>query len=831
MSNRRVVLGRWWLLLGVLAGGMGMAPTRASADNPTKWCVMAYMNAAHGPHESPGAEPLEAYAIRDIFQMQRAIRSLDPKNSVADPTIRVFVQFNRHKPKAPEVTPTWDSTLDNDYDGCHRFELTWTNPATLAVDSIPSDDLTKKTALQVSGTPIDMTQPQNLQDFIVWSQTQCPDADHYLLVMWNPVSDWVTPQTVVTPAAAYNGYGATPKDCGQPMTIYQLTEGVTGAREVTGKRIELIYFDAPQVATMENLYSMTHFVTLDWAGNVLSVTPIDLCDWIVASELATPKVGADYSMIIKDLWDNAKLGPRAVGELMALDTENSLSAPDPAPCQSDVWGAKTRLRPMQYQYGVFDMSQVSTFTDRLNDFAIELSNEFEADPNGPLPVNILTWYELSLVPNYHPTACYPQTTVTSDNTDTIDLMAFAAHAYWRGADPNLRAAASALFQAELQAEPTVHSAGPAGIVNGVSIYYPCNLMPYGDYFGKPMSKTLDWCYWLTHAPLGYGIGFAPDAYDLDGDAVNAYDAFYYDNYVNTPGDLNQGYMGKHWFYSADDTDCFQFWPLPMATYVIQAINTGPWFDGRLYVQSPDGTFAEGGIGGGQEMVWGSAVGGRAILVVVQNDETGLPNPYGGRTYYDLEVIGDSFHDVPLDSWAAQAVFACTEAGIVQGSGGSYLPGSNVTRDEMATFMARALCRGDANVPDGPATPSFSDVPASHWAYKYVEYCKQAGVVQGSGNTYDPEATVNRGQMATFLARALCGGDAAVPAPTPYSLFADVTETYWAHKYIDYCFRNGLAQGYGDRTYQPEAPVTRDQMAVFMTRAFLTPVSVRDGGQP
>jgi len=54
---------------------------------------------------------------------------------------------------------------------------------------------------------------------------------------------------------------------------------------------------------------------------------------------------------------------------------------------------------------------------------------------------------------------------------------------------------------------------------------------------------------------------------------------------------------------------------------------------------------------------------------------------------------------------------------------------------------------------------------------------------------------------------------------PGTTFPDVTDTYWAYKHIEYCVENGVVQGYEDGLYHPEIVVTRDQMAVYIARAF------------
>ena len=50
-------------------------------------------------------------------------------------------------------------------------------------------------------------------------------------------------------------------------------------------------------------------------------------------------------------------------------------------------------------------------------------------------------------------------------------------------------------------------------------------------------------------------------------------------------------------------------------------------------------------------------------------------------------------------------------------------------------------------------------------------------------------------------------------------FPDVTPSYWAYKYIEYCHAQGVVNGYTDGTYQPGGEVTRDQMAVYVARGF------------
>ena len=196
--------------------------------------------------------------------------------------------------------------------------------------------------------------------------------------------------------------------------------------------------------------------------------------------------------------------------------------------------------------------------------------------------------------------------------------------------------------------------------------------------------------------------------------------------------------------------------------------------------------------------------------------------------------GVAFDDLPTWNWSWEYVQGVVAAGIAQGyDDGYYRPGTVVTRDQMAVYVARALCGGDEYVPTGPATASFEDVPNTgygdagtdpHWALKYVEYAVEAGVVAGyDDGYYRPDADVTRGQMAAFMARAMCGGEEYVPLATGDPSFPDVGLDSWCYDYVEYIAGEGVTQGYPDGLYYPDVPCSRDQMAVYICRAFDLPL--------
>jgi hypothetical protein len=230
--------------------------------------------------------------------------------------------------------------------------------------------------------------------------------------------------------------------------------------------------------------------------------------------------------------------------------------------------------------------------------------------------------------------------------------------------------------------------------------------------------------------------------------------------------------------------------------------------------------------------------GGYVFASWSGDLAGTTNPVtlamtGDKTVLVSFSTHPDFADVAADFWAYDQIEAAHAAGVVQGyPGGSYGPAIEVTRDQMAVFIARAVAGSDEQVPAGPPAPSFTDVSTDNWAYKYIEYCKSQSIVEGydQGNgtfAYRPEDVVNRGQMAVYVARAVAGGDSSVPDYIGTPTFTDVPGTdsawEWCRKYVEYCAASGIVQGYWDGTYRPENEVTRDQMAVYMQRAFQLPV--------
>ncbi len=113
--------------------------------------------------------------------------------------------------------------------------------------------------------------------------------------------------------------------------------------------------------------------------------------------------------------------------------------------------------------------------------------------------------------------------------------------------------------------------------------------------------------------------------------------------------------------------------------------------------------------------------------------------------------------------------------------------------------------------------TFTDVPYSYWAWKFIEAIQNASVTSGCGSgIYCPTSSVKREQMAVFLLKAKFGGGYTPPACT-VPTFSDVPCASPYSSWIEDLAAKGITTGCGGGKYCPLAAVTREQMAVFLLR--------------
>jgi hypothetical protein len=206
-------------------------------------------------------------------------------------------------------------------------------------------------------------------------------------------------------------------------------------------------------------------------------------------------------------------------------------------------------------------------------------------------------------------------------------------------------------------------------------------------------------------------------------------------------------------------------------------------------------------------------------------ETGYQPPYGPPRGDDPptamacppgQVPATGFVDVPHGGTHAAAIDCVAWYGIARGrTATQYAPRMEVTRAQMASFIARLIEAGGGSLPP-PSSQGFTDLDRAGVHAERINQLAAAGIVRGrSSTTYDPTASVTRAQMATFLVNAY-EYVAETTLPASPSRFTDIAgNTHQTN--IDKAAAAGFALGTTQTTYTPHRPVRRDQMASFLSR--------------
>ena len=112
----------------------------------------------------------------------------------------------------------------------------------------------------------------------------------------------------------------------------------------------------------------------------------------------------------------------------------------------------------------------------------------------------------------------------------------------------------------------------------------------------------------------------------------------------------------------------------------------------------------------------------------------------------------------------------------------------------------------------PTVRAFSDTD-DHWARDYIERAVELELFNGvSSTSFEPESTMTRGMFVTVLGR-MEGVDLEFwNSGSAPQFFADVAADMYYAPYISWAFCNGIVDGTSPTTFEPDAPITREQMA-------------------
>ena len=107
---------------------------------------------------------------------------------------------------------------------------------------------------------------------------------------------------------------------------------------------------------------------------------------------------------------------------------------------------------------------------------------------------------------------------------------------------------------------------------------------------------------------------------------------------------------------------------------------------------------------------------------------------------------------------------------------------------------------------------FVDMPgAGVWSHDGLDYCIAAGLMSGTSDvTVSPDMTASRAQLVQLLWAA-----AGSPETTGTLPFTDVQPGAWYYAAVRWAYRTGLVAGTSPTTFDPNAAVTRQDLAVIL----------------
>ena len=146
------------------------------------------------------------------------------------------------------------------------------------------------------------------------------------------------------------------------------------------------------------------------------------------------------------------------------------------------------------------------------------------------------------------------------------------------------------------------------------------------------------------------------------------------------------------------------------------------------------------------------------------------------------------------------------AGWLAANGTVYPAGDNVISSTDSVLKATWKDTTEVDV-----MQMFTDVE-KNWAYPGIQYCVTHGIMGGMGDgTFAPTGTTTRAQIVQILYNL--EGTPAVSGTTP---FTDLTAN-WYKPAILWAYQNNVVAGTSPTTFDPDQPVTREQIAVILTQ--------------
>ena len=167
-----------------------------------------------------------------------------------------------------------------------------------------------------------------------------------------------------------------------------------------------------------------------------------------------------------------------------------------------------------------------------------------------------------------------------------------------------------------------------------------------------------------------------------------------------------------------------------------------------------------------------------------------------------------------NSYAKDAISELVNKGIINGiSGGNFNPTGNIQRQDFAIILAKAL---SLDVSSAPATSTFSDVPTTHYSFKYVEAATKAGLIKGQGDgEFGIGENLSRQDMAVLFVRALGTDVAGYDSKLTFSDKDQIAD--YAKDSVGVAVELGLISGNAENAFNPMGGAERQAVALVASK--------------
>ncbi|MBQ4109985.1 MAG: S-layer homology domain-containing protein [Clostridia bacterium] len=190
----------------------------------------------------------------------------------------------------------------------------------------------------------------------------------------------------------------------------------------------------------------------------------------------------------------------------------------------------------------------------------------------------------------------------------------------------------------------------------------------------------------------------------------------------------------------------------------------------------------------------------------------LSNPHYEMYKQDaaIAVVGNEYNDITALNNALLQV-AINRPVIISPSGGGGGGGSSGRGSSAVAVIEPVETKKEET--EVVENIIFNDVPSSHWAYDCINYLRWNDIVDGDDNgDFRPEDNITRAEFVKILCGAL-----KLTSVSSVS-FNDVKPDSWYNMYVQNAAGNGIVMGDNEGNFNPDALITRQDLAVMIHRA-------------